>query len=150
MKEIKKVAVACGLPDFRYYAFPPVVFTTQDVILDGVGADTAASDDAEVSSATIASEMFSSLELSDVPAVVEREGSHAETGVSFEATPGPAAFRLLSDISRLVADPPPTGVFKLEQRGTFNSRELRAMPQTMRRRTRPAARVALAVVDRQN
>ena len=150
MEEIKKVALACGLPGFRYYAFPPAIFMVRDYSSDGVTPDTAATGDLEVSSPIVDPAMVSSLEPSDADAVAGREGSHPEAGAFSEATPKPAAFRLLSDISKLVEDPPPTGAFKLAQRGTFNSRDLREMPQAMRRRTRPAARVALAVVDRQN
>ena len=133
MEEIRRVAVACGLPNFRYYSFPPVVFAaTQAAIPEPMPL--LVTENASVEAA--AESMLKH------PEVVLVTGKVVAKPLQPMTLPVAASYSLLTDVAEAGAGPQPAADSVAPPLIKRNIAQSQSQPT--RRRARPAGRAALA------
>jgi hypothetical protein len=131
LEEIKRVAVACGLPDFRYYSFPATAFAPPQ-------ADSAKATPPDVAE---------SAGIGSVGASAHRRPEVIEAPA--EVLPAPPlpvpTYSLLAEVAEAVANPRPATIRINSPATARNVAQLPSRPA--RRRPQPAGRAALAAIS---
>lgn len=133
MEEIRRVAVACGLRNFRYYSFPAVAFAPPQTANPRATAPVVA-ENASVES--VGASAHRRPKVIDAPVEV--------LSSPLLASPVAVAYLLLAEVAEAVADPRAAAA-------PFNSPTTagniaQALSRPTRRRPRPAGRAALAAI----
>ncbi len=131
MEEVRRLAVACGLPDFRYYSFPPATFVQSQVLVTEILPSFAVE--------SVSPEHVANVPLAwptVEPVAIMSSEAKPDTAPHSVTAPTSRPYPLLVDIGTLAKGLRPATV--------------PCPPATGRpyRRARPAARVAMAVINR--
>ena len=135
MEEIRRVAVACGLPNFRYHSFPAVAFVSVQA------AKPSATPLAITENASVESAAASVLQH---PEVVLSEVKVLATSLPM-MRPVTSIYSLLAEVADAVASP--QAVAARADPTTISGNRVQALSRPARRRPRSAGRIALAAIS---
>ena len=136
MEEIRRVAVACGLPNFRYHSFPAVAFASIQATKPSA-TPLAITENTSVESAAAS--------VLQHPEVVLSEVKVLATPLQPMMHPVTSTYSLLAEVADVVASP--QAVAARTDPTTISGNRVQALSRPARRRPRSAARVALASIS---
>ncbi len=135
MEEIRRVAVACGLPNFRYHSFPAVAFVSVQATKPSA-TPRAITENASVESAAAS--------VLQHPEVVLSEVKVLATSLPM-MRPVTSIYSLLAEVADAVASP--QAVAARADPTTISGNRVQALSRPARRRPRSAGRIALAAIS---